>query len=86
MLVQEWQLELDLLFNGKDLKGWHGYNEQGAPDCWRVKEGALEILTEGRRECTGNHYGQKIQKFCTEHRIQTNIGPQQRYYISGRRK
>jgi hypothetical protein len=40
----------DLLFNGKDLKGWHGYNEQDAPDCWRVKEGALEILTEGGRE------------------------------------
>jgi len=39
-----------LLFDGKSLNGWHGYNRHDAPDCWQVDEGALKILTAGGGE------------------------------------
>lgn len=39
-----------LLFDGKTFDGWHGFNMNGAPDCWLVEDGALKILTEGGAE------------------------------------
>lgn len=34
-----WQL----LFNGKDLKGWHSYQEQAPGKAWQVKDGAIAL-------------------------------------------
>ncbi len=38
-----WQL----LFNGKDLTGWKGYNLDTVPDNWSVEEGCLVCLGKG---------------------------------------
>src|SRR3569833_1129004 len=32
------------LFDGKTLKGWHGYNKTGAVKNWDIEEGALVCL------------------------------------------
>jgi len=34
-----WQL----LFDGKDLKGWHRYNGKGTPSSWKVEQGAMHL-------------------------------------------
>lgn len=39
-----------LLFDGKSFKNWHGYNMKGIPDCWIVKDGAMQMTTEGGGE------------------------------------
>lgn len=39
-----------LLFDGESLNGWHGYNQEIAPDCWRVEDKALKIINEGGAE------------------------------------
>lgn len=39
-----------LLFNGENFDGWHGYNMQGAPDCWVVQDGKMEMTTKGGQE------------------------------------
>ena len=39
-----------LLFNGKSLDGWRGFNLDEAPECWRVEEGILKIINEGGAE------------------------------------
>ena len=36
-----WQL----LFNGRDFTGWHGFNTEEAPDSWGISDGAMEMLT-----------------------------------------
>ncbi|MGE5395414.1 MAG: DUF1080 domain-containing protein [Candidatus Saccharibacteria bacterium] len=41
-----WQL----LFDGKDFTGWHGYNMKGVPDSWIIEDNALTMTTEGRQE------------------------------------
>lgn len=41
-----WQL----LFDGKDFAGWHGYNMKGIPDSWIIEDSALTMTTEGRQE------------------------------------
>ena len=41
-----WQL----LFDGKNTTGWHGYNQSGIPDCWTIEDGAFTMTTEGRAE------------------------------------
>lgn len=41
-----WQL----LFDGQNFTGWHGYNMQGIPDCWIVEDQALTMTTEGGAE------------------------------------
>jgi Domain of Unknown Function (DUF1080) len=41
-----WQL----LFDGKNSDGWHGYNMKGFPDCWTIKDGAFTMVTEGGKE------------------------------------
>ena len=41
-----WQL----LFDGKNTNGWHGYNQTGIPDCWTIEDGAFTMTTEGRAE------------------------------------
>jgi hypothetical protein len=43
---KNWQL----LFDGKNFTGWHGYNMQGIPDCWIIEDQALTMTTEGRAE------------------------------------
>lgn len=47
---KEKNLGWELLFNGRNLKGWHGYNGKDASACWRVKEKSLEVFTEGGKE------------------------------------
>lgn len=37
-----WQL----LFNGKNFTGWHGFNTSEAPDSWVITDGAMEMLTD----------------------------------------
>ena len=44
--TQGWQL----LFNGNSGAGWHGYNQQGIPDCWAVEDGCLTMNTTGGGE------------------------------------
>lgn len=41
-----WQL----LFDGKNFTGWHGYNMKGIPDCWIIEDQSLTMTTEGRGE------------------------------------
>ncbi len=41
-----WQL----LFDGTNTNGWHGYNLSGFPDCWKIEDGALTMTTEGAAE------------------------------------
>jgi hypothetical protein len=41
-----WQL----LFNGSTIKGWHGYNQQGVPDCWMIEDNCLTTSTKGGHE------------------------------------
>ncbi len=41
-----WQL----LFDGQDLKGWHGYNLTGIPSCWTIEDGLITMTTEGGAE------------------------------------
>lgn len=43
---KNWQL----LFNGHDFTGWHGYNMQGVPDCWIIEDAALTMTTTGGAE------------------------------------
>lgn len=51
-----------LLFDGKTLDGWRGFNLDKAPDCWSVQDGVLKIINEGGAESaegiiTENKYG-----------------------------
>jgi len=32
-----------LLFDGRDLKGWHRYNGKGVPSSWKVEQGVLHL-------------------------------------------
>ena len=41
-----WQL----LFDGQNFTGWHGYNMKGIPDCWIIEDRALTMTTKGRAE------------------------------------
>ncbi|TAL64973.1 MAG: DUF1080 domain-containing protein [Bacteroidetes bacterium] len=41
-----WQL----LFDGQNKTGWHGYNMTMFPDCWTIEDGAFTMTTEGRGE------------------------------------
>ena len=40
----------NLLFDGKKIKEWRGYNMNAVPDCWEVEDGALKIMVEGGEE------------------------------------
>ena len=44
--TQGWQL----LFDGRGGAGWHGYNQQGVPDCWALEDGCLTMNTTGGGE------------------------------------
>jgi len=44
--VSDWHL----LFNGTNMDGWRGYNENNVPDCWEVEDGVLKVTTEGGKE------------------------------------
>lgn len=41
-----WQL----LSNGTDFTGWHGFNMAGIPDCWTLEEGCFTMTTTGGAE------------------------------------
>lgn len=41
-----WQL----LFDGKNTKGWHGYNMKSFPDCWTIEDGSFTMNTVGAKE------------------------------------
>lgn len=41
-----WQL----LSNGTDFTGWHGYNMTGIPDCWVIEDGCFTMTTTGGAE------------------------------------
>ncbi len=41
-----WQL----LFNGSDANGWHGYNMNSFPDCWAIEDGAFTMNSLGGGE------------------------------------
>ena len=41
-----WQL----LSNGTDFTGWHGFNMKGIPDCWVIEDGCFTMTTKGRAE------------------------------------
>jgi hypothetical protein len=43
---KNWQL----LFNGQDFTGWHGYNMKGVPDFWIIEDDALTMTTTGGAE------------------------------------
>jgi hypothetical protein len=36
-----------LLFDGKSLEGWRGYNKQTAPETWKVVDGELALVGKG---------------------------------------
>lgn len=40
----------NLLFDGKTITGWHGYNMTGVPEYWVIKDDALTVVTEGGQE------------------------------------
>jgi len=41
-----WQL----LFDGQNFTGWHGFNQSGIPSAWIIEDNALTMTTEGRAE------------------------------------
>jgi len=47
---KEKQNDWQLLFNGIDFTGWHGYNMKGIPDCWIVEDRSLTMTTTGGAE------------------------------------
>lgn len=46
---KETKTKAELLFNGKDLKGWHNYGKAGQPvkEQWVVDEGAIHLSNRG---------------------------------------
>lgn len=45
-LLNGWQLQ----FDGSTGKGWHGYNQQGIPECWAIEDGCLTMKSVGGNE------------------------------------
>jgi len=41
-----WQL----LFDGKTIDGWHGYNMKVFPDCWKIEDGTFTMNSKGGGE------------------------------------
>ena len=41
-----WQL----MTNGKDFTGWHGFNMKGIPSCWTIEDGCFTMTTTGGAE------------------------------------
>ncbi len=41
-----WQL----LFDGTNTAGWHGYNMKEFPDCWKIEDASLTMSTTGSKE------------------------------------
>lgn len=50
----------ELLFDGNDLDGWHGYNMDESPESWKVQDGILKIINEGGAENAGGLVTDKI--------------------------
>jgi Domain of Unknown Function (DUF1080) len=46
-----------LLFDGKSLEGWRGYNKQTAPEAWKVVDGALTLTGKGGDLLTTEQFG-----------------------------
>jgi hypothetical protein len=47
---KEKKMGWQLLFDGQNTSGWHGYNLTGFPDCWIIEDGAFTMTTLGRAE------------------------------------
>ena len=47
-----WQL----LFDGKSTNGWHTYGMQSADKAWSVRDGALYLDAEGKKNLASNEY------------------------------
>lgn len=45
-MKNNWQL----LFDGQNFTGWHGYNVKGIPDCWTIEDQCLTMTTVGGAE------------------------------------
>lgn len=41
--IQEKKEGWKLLFDGRDLKGWHRYNGKGVPSTWKIEQGVLHL-------------------------------------------
>lgn len=54
-----WQL----LFDGKNFNGWHGYNLKMVPDYWVIEDGSLTMTTEGRKESNDIVTDKKYKNF-----------------------
>lgn len=44
--AEGWQL----LFDGTSATGWHGYNQQGLPECWAIDNGSFTMNSVGSGE------------------------------------
>ena len=45
-MKNNWQL----LFDGQNFTGWHGYNMKGIPDCWTIEDQCFTMTTVGGAE------------------------------------
>ena len=54
-----------IMFDGKTLNGWRGYNRQDVPQAWIVEDGAIRLKGSGRGEAGARNGGDIIydQKF-----------------------
>lgn len=50
LTATESDLGWQLLSNGNDFSGWHGYNMSGVPDCWIIEDGSYTMTTTGGAE------------------------------------
>jgi len=50
LTATEADLGWQLLSNGNDFSGWHGYNISGVPDCWIIEDGSYTMTTTGGAE------------------------------------
>ncbi len=48
------------LFDGKTLKGWHGYNKTGAVSNWEVRDGAMTCLGAAKEASGGDIVTDKV--------------------------
>jgi hypothetical protein len=47
---QEMRNNWQLLFDGQNFTGWHGYNLKGIPDCWTIEDQCFTMTTTGGAE------------------------------------
>ncbi|MCK9355460.1 MAG: DUF1080 domain-containing protein [Gallionella sp.] len=52
-----------LLFDGKTINGWHGFNLKGFPDCWVIENGVFTTTTKGGAESQDIITNKKYRNF-----------------------